>query len=45
MIKELDMTDGEIAEDSRLKMVSWTTAFVAGAVFWLLVYKLLQCIF
>ena len=43
MIKEAEMMDVEIAEDSRLKAVSWIAAFIAGAVFWMLVYKLISC--
>lgn len=45
MIKEVEMMDVDIAEDSRLKVVSWIAAFVAGVVFWLLVYKLISCTF
>ena len=43
MNSNIEILDGDFPGDTRLKVVSWTVAFIAGAVFWLLVYKLIEC--
>jgi len=43
MNSDIKMMDGDFPSDTRLKIISWTAAFLAGAVFWLLVFKLISC--
>lgn len=43
MNNDIRMMGGDFPTDTRLKIISWTTAFIAGEVFWLLVFKLISC--